>query len=86
MNMQLVFGIIAAVIVFYTIINAAGKANHPLKKAIGSTFSGIAALAAVNIISPLTGVTVPISVITVLAAVIGGIPGVTLILSLNAFF
>ncbi len=86
MNMQLLLGIIISVIVVYSIVNTAAKAEHPVKKAFGSTFSGIAALAAVNLITPLTGVAVPISVVSVLTAVIGGVPGVTLIVFLGAYF
>lgn len=86
MNMQLLLGIIFVVIAAYSLVNAAVKAKHPVKKAFGNTFSGIAALAAVNLMTPFTGVAVPISVVSVLTAVIGGVPGVTLILFLNAYF
>ena len=86
MNMPLLIGIIAIVILIYSIINAIGKANHPIKKSITGVLTGFAALIAVNLLTPLTSVSVPISVMSVLVAAIGGLPGVTLILSLNAFF
>ena len=86
MNMPLLIGIIAAIILIYSIVNAFGKAKRPLKKSIDGVLTGFAALAAVNLLSPFTGVSVPISVLTVLTAAAGGVPGVTLILALNAFF
>lgn len=86
MTMPLLIGIISAIIVIYAIGNAVGKAKHPFKKSISGVLMGFASLAAVNLLSPLTGVSVPISVLTVLTAAAGGVPGVTLILALNAFF
>ncbi len=86
MNMPLMIGIIAAIVVVYSIVNAVGKAKNPVKKSIAGVLTGFAALIAVNLLAPLTSVSVPISVLTVLTAAAGGIPGVTLILALNAFF
>lgn len=86
MNMPLLVGIIAAVIIIYSIINAIGKAKHPIKKSITGVLTGFAALIAVNLLAPLTSVTVPVSAMSVLAAAVGGLPGVTLILAFNAFF
>ena len=86
MNMQSLVGIIAAVIAVYSIINAIGKAKHPIKKSITGVLTGFAALIAVHLLAPLTSVSVPISVMSVLIAAIGGLPGVTLILAFNAFF
>lgn len=45
--------------------------------------SGVSVLIAVNLFSGLTGVSIPISLLSVLTSVIGGIPGVTLLLFLN---
>lgn len=47
---------------------------------------GAASLIAVNLCSGFTGVYIPISLLSVLVSVIGGVPGVTLILILNLFF
>lgn len=86
MNMPSLVGIIVAVIVIYSIMNAIGKAKHPIKKSVTGVLTGFAALIAVNLLAPLTSVSVPISTLSVLVAAVGGLPGVTLILSLNAFF
>lgn len=45
--------------------------------------AGAATLTAVNLLSGLTGVVIPVSLLSVLVSLIGGIPGVTLILFLN---
>ncbi len=86
MSMPVMFGIISAACVVFTIINAIDKFEHPLKKSIFGILSGFAGLAAVNILSPWTGVSIVVSVMSVLAAALGGIPGVTLLLAINAFF
>ncbi len=45
--------------------------------------AGAGTLCAVNLLSGITGVAVPLSVLSVLTAVVGGVPGVTLLLFLN---
>lgn len=86
MNMLSLCGIIILICIAFAILNAIGKAKHPFKKSITTMLSGVVALAIVNLVSPFTCVSVPVSVVSVLTAVAGGIPGVTLILALNAFF
>ncbi len=85
MNIPLLIGIITAVIVIYSIINAISKSKHPIKKSITGVMTGFVALIVVNLLTPLTSVSVPISIMSVLVAAIGGLPGVTLILAFNAF-
>lgn len=86
MNMPSLIGIIALVIVIYSVTNAISRAKNPIKKSITGVLAGFAALIVVNLLAPLTSVSVPISVMSVLIAAVGGVPGVTLILTLNAFF
>lgn len=86
MNTLVFFCIIAAAAITFTILNKIGKAKKPFKKSILTMLSGICALIAVNLLSCFTMVSVPISTVSLLTAVIGGIPGVTLILALNTFF
>ena len=47
---------------------------------------GVLTLFAVNLTGTFTGVTLPISTLSLLVSAIGGIPGVTLMLGLNLFF
>lgn len=86
MNMLFLIGILIMIVIIYSVMNFVGKAKHPFKKSITGILTGFAALAVVNLISPLTSVTVPISALTIITAAVGGLPGVTLILALNAFF
>ena len=44
---------------------------------------GLASLTAVNMLSALTKVYIPVSLLSVLTSAIGGVPGVTLLLFLN---
>lgn len=86
MNMLVFFSVIIAAVIIFTILNKLGKAKHPFKKSILTMLSGVCALIAVNILSGFTMVSIPISTVSLLAAIVGGIPGVTLILALNTFF
>ena len=47
---------------------------------------GAGTLTAINLTAGFTGVYIPVSLLSVLVSVIGGIPGVTLLLALNLFF
>lgn len=86
MNTLVFFVIIAATAVVFTILNTVGKAKHPFSKSILTMLSGVCALIVVNVLSCFTMVSVPVSTVSLLTAIIGGIPGVTLILALNMFF
>ena len=86
MNMPLLAAVVACVFVLYSIINAAGNDEHPVRKSFLEILTGFSALIAVNLLSPFTNAAIPVSVVSVIAAAAGGIPGVTLMLALNAFF
>lgn len=47
---------------------------------------GAGLLTAINLTSGFTGVSIPVSFLSVAVSVIGGLPGVTLLLLLNLFF
>ena len=47
--------------------------------------TGLLTLLGVNLLSGLTGVYIPVSLLSVLVSAIGGVPGVTLLLFLNLF-
>lgn len=59
--------------------------KHPFKRSLLSMTLGAATLFAVNLTGAFTGVTLPISLLSLLVSIIGGIPGVTLMLGLNLF-
>ena len=61
-------------------------AKRPLPYALGGVGLGIGALAAVNLTSVLTGVGLPVSLLTIGVSAAGGIPGVAALLLLKLFF
>ena len=75
---------------FCNIYNFRNLALSRQKQASVQTLSsmtlGAATLFAVNLTGAFTGVTLPISLLSLLVSIIGGIPGVTLMLGLNLFF
>ncbi len=78
--------ILASTLIVFAVIHYAGKNKRPVRRAFISMLSGIFTLLAVNLSAIFTGVSIPISLLSVLVSVTGGIPGVTLMLGLNLFF
>lgn len=78
--------IIAGTFVLFTLLHIASKNKRPLRRALLSMLTGIVSLLLVNLSTGLTGVAIPVSLLSVLISLIGGIPGVTLILALRLFF
>lgn len=78
--------ILFGTLIIFAIIHFTGKNKRPLQRAFISMLTGILTLIAVNISGYFTGVFLPISLLSILISVIGGIPGVTLMLGLNLFF
>lgn len=79
-------GILFGCLIIFSALHYFSKKKHPVKRALLSMAIGAASLIAVNLCSGFTGVYIPISLLSVLVSVIGGVPGVTLILILNLFF
>lgn len=75
-----------SVYLLFCIIHYISKSKHPFKRSLFSLFLGILTLLAVNVSGSFTGVTLPVSLLSVCCAAFGGIPGVTLMLGLNLFF
>lgn len=78
--------IIFCVIIIFAIIHYIGKNKHPFRRACISIACGGLTLLAVNLSGAFTGVYLPVSLLSILVSIIGGIPGVTLMLGLNLFF
>jgi SigmaK-factor processing regulatory protein BofA. len=62
------------------------KAQKPVQRALGGVVMGLFALAAVNLTGFFTGVSLPLSPLTIGVSGAAGIPGVTLLLLLNLIF
>lgn len=70
-------------VILYSIIYKLGKNKKPVKKSIYSIFTGLFCLIIVNCLSVITKVYIPFSLMSILVSSLGGIPGITLLLSIN---
>lgn len=75
--------VLVATLLLFTVLHALSKRKRPFKRALLSMLAGAVTLAVINLLSPISGVYIPVSVLSVLTSVIGGVPGVTLLLFLN---
>ena len=71
------------VFLLLVIIQVIVKAKKPVQRAFGGVCTGLAALIVVNISGFFTGVSLPLSVLTIGISAAAGIPGVTMLLLLN---
>ena len=78
----IIIGVLISLICIQTII----RTEKPLKKAFCGVFKGILALMAVNLTGAFTGVTIPISILSLCISILGGIPGVTTLVILDMIF
>lgn len=75
-----------ATFIMFAFVHYIAKNKRPFKRALISMSVGAALLFLIHFSYPLTGVNIPISLLSILTSVIGGVPGVTLLLFLNLFF
>ena len=78
-------GVILAIVIFLFLlfIQILVRAKKPLQKTFLGILTGIGTLVAVNISGMFTGVTLPISLLSVSVSAVAGISGVTTMLILN---
>ena len=62
------------------------KTKHPVRHAVGGILVGLCTLAVVDLVGAFTGVSLPISPLTIGVSGVAGIPGVTLLLLANLIF
>ncbi len=70
----------------FAAVHYIAKNKRPVKRALISMCVGIVLMLVINLTARWTGVFIPVSLLSLLTAVIGGVPGITLILFLNLFF
>lgn len=75
--------ILLGAFVLFAFIHYISKIKRPFSRALLSMALGAGTLAAINLSSSLTGVYIPVSMLSVIVSATGGVPGVTLILLLN---
>ncbi|MBQ3331195.1 MAG: pro-sigmaK processing inhibitor BofA family protein [Ruminococcus sp.] len=83
--MLIAFIVSVSTFLVFSFIHYAAKKKKPFKRALLSMVLGIAALCAVDLLAGVTGVYIPITRLTLLSSLIGGIPGVALLVLLSAF-
>ncbi len=77
---------IFGVFLLLVLIQIGMKSRRPVRHAVGGVLTGFCALAAVNLSGMITGVSLPISPLTIGVSGVAGIPGVTMMLILNLIF
>jgi len=83
MSWQSILIMYFAVFIIFTVLHCFSRNKRPFRRAFISMICGLFTLLAVNISGIFTGIYLPVSLLSVTAAVIGGIPGITLMLALN---
>lgn len=72
-------GVFALLVIIQVIV----KSKKPVQRALGGVCIGLCSLMVVNITGFFTGVTLPLSALTIGVSAAAGIPGVTMLLLLN---
>lgn len=83
MPQWLIFLILGSIFIVLVIIKAILHTKKPVRGAIISMFIGIAALGSVNLLGPIIGINIPISLLSLCTASIVGIPGVATLILLS---
>jgi len=84
------FGIKSIVIfsfalIILTMLIFAFKSKHPIRCFFMTALQGFGAICAVNLVGIVSGITLPLNLITLSTGGLAGIPGVILLLCLNIF-
>lgn len=77
--------ILVFVFLLFSFIHYAAKKKKPFKRALVSMLLGVLTLCAVDLLSGLTGVYLPVTKLTLLLSTVGGVPGVALMVLLSVF-
>ncbi len=83
MSSTLSFCLIAAAVLALAVVAVSYKSGHFIKSILLSLVSGIGALFAVNILTPITGVGIAVNYISLALSGIFGIPGVIALLFMH---
>ncbi len=83
MSSWLAYVIAGSIFLVLLLIQIFIRSKKPIRKTLSGIFTGIATLAIVNISGAFTGVTLPVSLLSLGIAGVSGIPGVTMMLILK---
>lgn len=78
--------LLLSTLILFAVIHKIDKNKKPVRRAFVSILTGVVSLLVVNVTGIFTGVYLPVSVLSIIISLIFGIPGVTMLLSLNLFF
>ncbi len=78
--------ILMCTLILFAVIHKIDKNKKPVRRAFVSMLTGALSLLIVNVTGIFTGIVLPISILSVFTSIVLGIPGVTMLLSLNLFF
>lgn len=76
----------AAALTIAAVAWAAARQRHPVAALLAGALCGLAALSAVAVLEPLTGITLPLNAMTGFFAAVLGLPGVVVLLVLQWLF
>lgn len=80
---MLILFVLFGTFIVFSFIYYASHSKKPFKRAILSILLGLLSLAAVNLLSPYTSVSIPVTTVSVLTSTIGGLPGTALMVMLT---
>ena len=83
--MLFIFIVSISTFLIFSFIHYAAKKKKPFKRALLSMLIGLLTLGVVDLLSGFTGVYIPVTKLTLLTSVAGGIPGVALMVLLSVF-
>ena len=83
MENWIIWLIFAGIFCALLVLHVAAGSKKPFRRALGSALNGLVALVLVNITGGFTGVTLPVSLLSLGVSAGLGIPGVTMLLLLN---
>ena len=83
MENWIIWLIFAGIFCALLILHVAAGFTKPFRRALGSALNGLVALVLVNITGGFTGVTLPVSLLSLGVSAGLGVPGVTMLLLLN---
>ena len=83
MENWIIWLIFAGIFCALLVLHVAAGSKKPFRRALGSALNGLVALVLVNLTGGFTGVTLPVSLLSLGVSAGLGIPGVTMLLLLN---
>ena len=85
-DIQFILTILCSAVFLFTIIYFFFFFPRPFRRAVYTVLSGLLSLIAVNVTGIFTGVSLPVSTLSICISAVGGIPAVTAMVIIDTFF